>query len=422
MGRYIVACVSQLRVSALQQPKLIALIAIFLTALNLRAAVTALPPLVPRIQEALGIGSTLVGVLGMIPTAMFAFSAFVTPWLLRRLPLHRALLLAMVLTALGQVLRVLGPSFPMLLAGSVVTLFAIGATNALMPVTIRAHFPNHVPSMSTTYMVAMQIGMSVAPLFAEPLAIHTNWQLSLASWAVLGAVAALAWLPLVRHGGAGGAAAASSQRHRRTPVWKTPIGVGLAVMFGCTSLTTYSLMIFIPRMYVDAGAELQFGATMLAWWSALGLLLAFIGPWFVARFDDPFPIVVTFAALFIVGNVGMAWDAMAAPWLWITLSAIGPCSFPMALTLINFRSRTVDGATALSAFGQGAGYTMACIGPLGFGLLYDYSGDWMMPTVFTSVSLVCVVAGSWFCTRNTKVEDQLPQVFTKPVEPELVGG
>ena len=411
----------QQRVSAPRDHRFIALIAIFLTALNLRAAVTALPPLVPRIQESLGVGGTLIGVLGMIPTAMFALSAFSTPLMLRRLTLHSALILAMLLTAAGQVLRVLGPSFALLVVGSILSLFAVGATNALMPIVVRTHFPNRVPALSTTYMVAMQIGMSIALLFAEPLAVRTNWQISLASWAALGMVAALAWVPLWRRSPAASPIPAAGSSRRRLAVWRTSAGVGMAMMFGCTSLTTYSLMIFIPRIYVDAGAPAQFGALMLAWWSALGLLLAFIGPWFVARFDDPFPIVAGFGALFIVGNVGMAWDAMSAPWVWITLSAVGPCSFPIALTLINFRARTVDGATALSAFGQGAGYTMACVGPLGFGLLYDYTDSWMPPTIFTSIALLCMVAGSWFCTRNVHVEDQLSQIVAKPVEAELVG-
>lgn len=406
--------VLQRRTSGLNNPKFIALLAIILTALNLRAAVTALPPLIPRIQEALGISATSIGILGMIPTAMFAMSAFTTPWLLRKHSLHAVLISAMVLTASGQILRVLGPSFPVLIAGSIITLFAIGATNALIPIAIRVHFPLRISGLSTTYMFAMQIGMSTAPLFAEPIAAATSWQFSLASWAFLAILGALAWLPLF-HTSSRTSPTPNTER-QKLAVWRTPVGLGMAIMFGCTSLVTYSLMMFIPRIYVDAGADLQFGATMLAWWSALGLLLAFVGPWVVARFNDPFPIVLVFIALFLIGNAGMAWDAMSAPWLWITLSALGPCSFPIALTLINLRAKTIDGATALSAFGQGAGYTTACIGPLGFGLLYDYTGDWFGPTIFTSTSLLFVALGSWFATRNIHVEDQLPHVISKSTE------
>lgn len=144
-----------------QVPKLIALAAIVLTSLNLRTAIVALSPLAPRIQDELGVGQSLIGVLGMIPTAMFAVSAFLLPALMRRLTIAQLLLAAMILTAAGQVWRVLGPSAFNLVAGSVCALFAIGVTNAAMPVAVRSYFPNRVPAVSTTFLVASQVALSL---------------------------------------------------------------------------------------------------------------------------------------------------------------------------------------------------------------------------------------------------------------------
>src|SRR5699024_11584154 len=85
-----------------------ALTAIALTATNLRTAITALAPLVPEIQDDLGVGASLFGVLGMIPTAMFAIAAFALPGLKSRFTTSQLLMMAMLITAVGQVLRVLG--------------------------------------------------------------------------------------------------------------------------------------------------------------------------------------------------------------------------------------------------------------------------------------------------------------------------
>ena len=102
----------------MKNPTPIALVAIVLTAFNLRTMVTAISPLVPDIQQSLGVGSGLVGILGTIPTIMFALSAFSAPRLMRHLTVSQALAIAMAVTGLGQITRVLGPSVALLLTGT----------------------------------------------------------------------------------------------------------------------------------------------------------------------------------------------------------------------------------------------------------------------------------------------------------------
>lgn len=389
------------------------MVAIILTSLNLRTAITALSPLVPRMQESLGFGSAIVGVLGMIPTAMFAISAFAMPGLLRRLSASQLMLAAMVLTAGGQVLRVAGASTLMLLIGSVIALFAIGVTNAAMPIVARQYFPNRVAGVSIMFLVTSQVAMAAAPLVAEPMARWAEeqgwggWQFSLGSWSLLGVLAAIAWLPLLIRRPAN-PDVKNPTMAMTVPVWRTPIGLGLAAMFGFTSFVTYSLMAFLPQLFVEAGASAQFGATMLAWWTALGLVLNVLGPWLVARFSTVYPAVLAAVVFLIVGNLGLALAPMSAPWLWVTLSGLGPLTFPMALTLLNTRARTTAGATALSSFGQGVGYAVACTGPLLTGLVRDLSGGFQAVAAVWVVATVIVAVGSWFVTRDVMLEEQLP--------------
>lgn len=399
-----------------QAPKLVALAAIILTSLNLRTAIVALSPLVPRIQDDLGIGQSLIGVLGMIPTAMFAVSAFLLPALMRRLTIAQLLFAAMILTAAGQVWRVLGPSSFNLIAGSVCALFAIGVTNAAMPVAVRAYFPNRVPTVSTSYLVTSQVFMGLAPLLAEPFALAaenvglTGWRASLGSWALLAGVAAVAWLPLMTSRGRPEKKVRVPGRVDKqagVPVWRTPAGVGLAFMFGCTSFVTYSIMAFLPQLFVEAGASTQFAGTMLAYWSLLGLPLNILGPWLVGRFTEVYPLAAASCVIFIVGNIGLATAPMAAPWLWVTLSGLGPLVFPMALTLINIRARSMAGAASLSSFSQGLGYTVACAGPLLTGVLRQATGSWAAAIAVWVAGTAVVLAGSYFATRDVFVEDQL---------------
>lgn len=395
----------------LRDPRWVAFIAIVLTSLNLRAAVTSISPLIPRIQEDLALSGTVVGLIGMIPTALFAVSAFALPWLSRRLTVPQLLLVVLLLTAAGQVLRVLGPSTTVLLIGSVVTMFAVGATNAAMPLATRTYFPDRVPLLSTVYLTASQLTMAGAPLVAVPLADAAansglpGWQVSLGSWALLALVAALAWLPLLTDSRE--PVSTGTTRQASLPVGRTSIGIGLAMMLGFTSFATYSMMIFVPQIFVAAGASAQFSALMLAYWSILGIPLNVLGPWLVGRFANPFPAVLLAVTVFIIGNTGLLLAPMSAPWLWVTLSGLGPLTFPMALTLINLRARTLAGATGLSSFGQGLGYTVACLGPLLTGVIQDLTGSLRGTLPIFIIASLLVATGSFFVTRNRRVEDQL---------------
>ena len=387
-----------------------ALLAIVLTSLNLRTCIVALAPLVPRISHDLGIGSGVVGILGMIPTIAFALTAFILPQLTRRFTISQLLMWAMVFTALGQLWRVLGPSTFNLMAGTAIALLAIGITNAAMPIAVRQLFPNHVSSLSTTYLVTAQLGMRASPLLADPIAKAAasaslaGWQISLGSWAVLGVLGALAWLPLL---GRGKREKTATVEEQKMPVWTTSLGVGLGVMFGFTSFVTYAGMAFIPQVFVEAGASAGFGGLMLGYWSMMGLIVNVVGPWTVARFSNPFPAVLIAAALFITGNVGMLTAPMSAPWLWVTLSSLGPLTFPMALTLINIRASTIEGATALSSFGQGLGYTLASFGPLLSGFVREATGGWTAVLAIWVASTVFMAIGGFFATRPVTIEQKL---------------
>lgn len=390
----------------MRYPRLTALTAIVLTSLNLRTAVTALAPLGAQIQDDLAVSASLFGVLGMIPTAMFATAAFILPALKARFSTSQLLIFAMLITAAGQVLRVVGGPVS-LVGGSLLALFAIGITNTLMPLAVREYFPNRVAAMSMTYLTSSQIIQALAPIMVVPISAWatqmgwTGWRVSLGSWALLGLVAAIAWIPLLTAPVAK-TDVKTPQPSMKIPVWRTPVGVGLALMFGFTSFATYSLMTFLPQMVPDP----QLGAALLGWWSILGLPLNIIGPWVISRVNNPYPILVVAAGIFLAGNAGLCFAPMSAPWLWTTLSGLGPLAFPMALTLINERARTTAGATALSSFGQGLAYTVACMGPLFTGILLDATGGFAAVFGIFLAASAFVLAGGFFATRRVYVEDQ----------------
>jgi CP family cyanate transporter-like MFS transporter len=68
--------------------------------------------------------------------------------------------------------------------------------------------------------------------------------------------------------------------------------------------------------------------------------------------------------------------------------------FGLGLTLIVLRARDTAGAADLAAMSQSVGYTLASLGPLGFGLAHDLTGGWG-----ASVALFCLIAAAaWLCS------------------------
>ena len=70
------------------------------------------------------------------------------------------------------------------------------------------------------------------------------------------------------------------------------------------------------------------------------------------------------------------------------------------------RARTTKGATALSSFGQGLAYTVACMGPLLTGVILDTTGGFTVVFGIFLAATVVVLGGGFFATRQVYVEDQ----------------
>lgn len=204
---------------------------------------------------------------------------------------------------------------------------------------------------------------------------------------------------------AGDAAPELAKPDLRLRPWRSPLAWGMALMFGMTSLVTYSMFTWLPRLMTEAGASPAFGGTMVALFATLGLGSALTMPAVAVRMRNPFPLVLVCASAYAVAFPSLLWAPMAAPVLWVVLLGIGPGTFPLSLTLINLRTRTPAGSAKLSGFMQGVGYTLSCAGPILFGVLNDRSGGWGLPFAFLGLCTLVMVAGSWQACRERMLED-----------------
>lgn len=411
---------------------LVALVGVVLVSLNLRTAVTSLSPLLGVIDAEIGLGAAGMGLLGMVPTAMFAVWGVLTPIVLRRVGLEMLTVLAMVAAAVGQLIRAAAHDPWVMGAGSLIALAGMGIGNVVAPPLVKKHFPRHVAAVSMAYITGLQLGTVVPALVAVPVEEAAGWRVSIGWWAVLAVVAAIPWIvEVVRPGvptdspratgsprpadGSTGSAPTSAPTSapggsaatptRRIRPWRSPVGVALALFFGTNSLCTYAFFTWLPAVAESIGMTRAEGGLALAVYSAIGLVAALVVPWAAGRFEDPYAVVVVSVVSYLAGFAGLLW-APGAAWVWICLLGVGPSTFPLCLTLINLRTRTQAGSAALSGFSQGVGYTAASLGPLVFGMLFDGPGLGAGLAFLTVVLAIMTVVSRTACRPNM-LEDTL---------------
>ncbi|MGG7102937.1 MFS transporter [Rhodococcus sp. 24CO] len=382
--------------------------AIAMSALVLRLAVTSFSPLASQIQDEFGFSGSVVGVFGMVPTAMFAVFGLLTPAVAKRLGLERTALVAMIMAAVGMLLRAMMSQTWSLLALSALALAGMGIGNVVIPPLVKRYFSDRLATMSSVYIVAVQIGTIVPAFVAVPVADAFGWRFSIGWWAAFGFAAAVPWLITLarsRKAEAETVVAPAADASRRGQVWRSPVAWGMAGMFGMTSLITYSMFTWIPSILADAGASDAFGGTMVGVFSVMGLVAAFGAPTLCARIANPFPVVIACAACYLIGFAGLYFAPMAAPIVWVVVLGLGPSTFPMALTLINLRTRSHVGSSALSGFTQGIGYTVACLGPLLFGVFHDATDGYAAPFGLLVLAVVVVLVGAYQACKPRMLED-----------------
>jgi CP family cyanate transporter-like MFS transporter len=373
------------------------LLAVALTALNLRTAVTGFSVLTGDAAQDLHFGPLVAGAIGTIVTACFAVAAFAAPPLARRLGLERTAALAVTATTAGILLRAVAWSPTVMIVATVIAFAGVGASNVILIPIVKQHFPERLHAVSTMYMVLLQVGQLAAPLLALPLAHAFGWRTAAGAWAAVTAVAAVLWFVAVPRSSARTEPVAAPAPARIS--WRTPLVLGLIGLMAMTTLHVYTLVTWFPAMLQDAGLSSTASALLLSWFAGLGLIAAFAVPPLTKRLRTSFPIVVVCVVLMGVGYGGMLTAPAAGAFVWATAFGLGVSTFPLCLTLIGARAPDPQSASRLSGLVQGVGYGIGCVGPLTLGAINQLSDDWTMTYGLLAATLLITLGAGWAACR-----------------------
>ncbi|MGN6221470.1 MAG: MFS transporter [Microbacterium sp.] len=402
----------------LWQGRTLAVVGIVLFAFSLRSAVASLSPLFDHISAEFDLPAAVIGLIGTAPPVCYAVFGLLTPALERRFGLERLAVAAMVVVALGLVARSLAPDAGLLLAGTALVFAAVGTGNILLPPLVKRYFPDRIGLMTTVYSTTMAISTALPALVAVPVADASDWHFSLGLWAVFALVATIPWIGLaVRHHRetvAIGVPDVADDEDVDEPsprvfgrMWRVPLAWALLVSFAASATMAYTSFAWLPKMLVDvAGVTPAAAGGLLSLFGFMGLPASLAVPLLVTRWNATRLLIGVAIACGLAGLAGLLFAPTFAPWLWVALFGLAPLLFPLVLVLLGLRTRTHEGAVALSGFVQSIGYGIAALFPLGIGLLHDATDSWTGPIIVLTLVVVAVIPAGAVAARPHTVEDE----------------
>lgn len=387
----------------------LALIGIVAVAFNLRSAVASLSPILVALERDIPLSALAVGFLGMLPPLCYAVFGILTPVLARKLGLEATLVVSLGALVLGLSGRGLATSTGWLLTASAVTFAAIGVGNVLLPPLVKRYFPDRIGLLTTVYVTAMAVSTFLPPLVAVPVADAAGWRVSLGLWGVVALASLVPWIALLVH--------PRREIPKELPeeaepgllryAFRSPLAWALMIVFAVSGFNAYALFAWLPLILQEtAGSSPAEAGALLSLFAAMGLPAALAVPVLAARHGAVRWLVAVGAVSLVLGYLGLILWPATATWAWVALVGIGPLFFPLALVLINLRTRTHAGAVALSGFVQSVGYVAVAIGPLAVGLLHDATGEWTLPLVFLLASAVPAAIAGAVVARPRFFEDE----------------
>ena len=383
---------------------LLLVLAIVLLAANLRPALTSVAPLIGQIRTDTGVSNGVAGLLTGLPLLAFAVLSPIAPRLARRFNMERVLLASLLVLAVGILLRSAGVVAALFL-GTAILGAAIAVGNVLLPSLVKREFPKCTGLMTSTYTTALAVSAAIAAGASFPIAyqVDIGWRGSLALWALLALVAAVAWFPQVRSADPANASTGTSRGV--TGLWGSVLAWQVTLFMGLQSLGYYVVLTWLPEILQE---EVGVSAAQAGWMLALAQVVVipamFIAPVLADRRPSQYSVVVVAVTLTGVGTLGLLVAASTATVLWIVLLGLGQgACFSLALTFFALRAPDSEHAAALSGMAQSVGYLLAAGGPFLFGLLRDATHAWTAPLTLLVAVTVCLLITGLGAARDAHV-------------------
>ncbi|WP_456284585.1 MFS transporter [Microbacterium sp. JZ101] len=361
---------------------------VFLVALCLRPAITAVGPVLGGIGAETGLGEGALGLLSALPLLAFAAVSPLVHRMATRFGDDRAVLVALIVLVGATLVRSYAGD-----VGLWVGTFAVGAAvavgNVLTPVLVKRDYPTRISLATGFYTAFLTFAAGAGSALSVPLAHLVDWRFSLVVWGGLALVVALAWLPRVTGPSSHARSLDPVPVPHHPSIWRWGTAWLATAYMGLQSTTFYVVVTWLPTIEGTWGVPAATAGLHLSVVLLLGIAGGLLIPRLLRDGVDQGPGMVVATAPLAIGTLGLlVWPG--ALYLWLALLGLAQgASLVAALTMLSLRARSHGEAAKLSGMAQSLGYLLAAAGPFAAGFLAERTGSWA-PTLALLVGLTAI--------------------------------
>jgi CP family cyanate transporter-like MFS transporter len=306
-----------------------ALLLLWLSGACLRLTVLAIPPVVPLLHADLHLSETGIGWLASLPPMLFAIAAVPGAVLIARFGIVPALVVGLLLNAIGSAVRAAFPDVLSLYIATIVMAAGVAIMQPSLPPLVRAWFRHRIGFATAVYTNGLLLGeifpVALTIPFVLPL-FGDSWRMSFVFWSLPVFLTAL--LIIVGAPKNGGISHANTVGRRWWPDWRSPLTWRLGLIFGSVNAMYFVTNAFLPD-YVTATGRADLISSALTALNVSQLPASFLMLGLAGRLvKQPWAYAAT-GGLSFLSIVGM----LLMPGFWIVFWA-GVLGFANAITLI----------------------------------------------------------------------------------------
>lgn len=373
---------------------------------TLRLTVNNVAPVIPIIQESLGLSEAEAGWIGSLPLIVFGIFAFATPGVVRRFGAPVTIVILLVIIAAGTAIRFI-PTTLALMGGTILLSVGVGMGNAVVPVAIRTFYPRRATAYMGWFSVGLNVGASMGAAATVPLMQQggLSWNAAISVWVIVILLVLVWWL--IGWGLAKRRGSHMFQRREKDTVagvgamFRNPTLLAIAAHMGVQSAMFFAIMTWGPVWFQEAEATGAESGAILGAYALAAIPGALLGPKLL-ELSSWRAILVGYGILFIPAVVTMGYFGFGNETLgWAATLIAGVCSgahLAMSLALI-VGYPDVTKVASLSALANGVGFLLASIWPVGLGLISEQLGGWDVPIIIVA-SMPIITLGITFAINH----------------------
>ncbi|MCV3453718.1 MFS transporter [Campylobacter sp. FU_520] len=336
-------------------------------ALNLRAPITSIGPMIEYIQEYYKINSALAGMLTTLPLIAFGLIPFFVAYFSQ----IKALFFALILIVFGEFIRSYGGNIG-LFSGVFLIGAGIAIANVLLPSFVKEKFAKNAYKIMGLYGSIMGLSSIAGVALSLPLLKIFEVPQAMFFWVILALIALIFYFPHLKN--------KRLLRPKKKNINKINLFLNLTawkvtIVMGLQSFLSYSLFAWLSVMISEKGFGIDFGSNVLLLSQIIGMPVAFLLPIVLGKLRahaESFVIIIL-GFLYVLSFILVFFCdvklvlLLAAIFLGFASSGV----FTISLLFIAIKSSNSFIAAKLSAMSQGIGYLIAAQAPWIIGMLHD---------------------------------------------------